>query len=120
MTTMRCGTVFALGDIVLIAFPFSGSEGAKQRPAVVLKKLDRHGDFLALPLTTKAFYECAFEVDDTMLSAGSLPKKSWVRYDKIATLKADQVLGRVATLNEAVFDRLNGVVCGFLGCLANS
>ncbi len=108
--------MFAAGDIVLVSFPFAEGTTAKQRPAIVLKKLEHYDDFLALPVTTKSFHDHTVIVESAMIERGSLPKTSWIRYDKIATLNSSQVLGRVATLNGNALKALTEMVCQGIGC----
>lgn len=40
------------GDLVLIPFPYSDLNAAKKRPVLVLTAPDRHGDFIALAVTS--------------------------------------------------------------------
>ncbi|MGV1100884.1 type II toxin-antitoxin system PemK/MazF family toxin [Thiovibrio sp. JS02] len=91
-TKTRPGMMFAYGDIILVAFPFSEGKSSKRRPAVVLRQPDDFGDFLALPVTSRSFHENAVAIDPSMLAKGALPKASWIRCDKIATLHSSQVL----------------------------
>ncbi len=42
------------GDIVLIPFPFSDLSTSKRRPVLALTSPDRHGDFIAVGITSVA------------------------------------------------------------------
>jgi len=47
---------------------------------------------------------------------GFLPKKSWIRYDKIFTLSTSTLVRRYGSINEGVFlDVINGL-CQYVGC----
>jgi mRNA interferase MazF len=85
-------------DLVLIPFPYSDLQSSKKRPVLVLTAPDRHGDFIALAVTTIQASDHILEIDAGSLAAGALPKQSWVRLDKIFTLGKDsivKVFGRV-------------------------
>ncbi len=47
---------------------------------------------------------------------GSLPKKSWIRYDKIFTLSTSTVVRRYGAINEDVFLEVVNSLCKHVGC----
>jgi mRNA interferase MazF len=79
-------------DLVLIPFPYSDLQSSKKRPVLVLTAPDRHGDFIALAVTTAQARDHVLEMDATSLAAGALPRQSWVRLDKIFTLGQDSIV----------------------------
>lgn len=86
------------GDLVLIPFPYADLRSSKKRPVVVLTAPDRHGDFIALAVTSVQPQEHALEIGTGALASGSLPRQSWVRLDKVFTLGEDDIVkafGRV-------------------------
>jgi mRNA interferase MazF len=80
------------GDVVLIPFPYSDLESSKKRPVLVLTAPDRNGDFIALAITSAQVHDHAVEIGAASLTVGTLPRRGWVRLDKIFTLSADGIL----------------------------
>lgn len=72
--------------MVLIAFPYADLQSSKKRPVRVLTAPDRHGDFIALAVTTIQPHDHAVEIDTASLATAALPTQSWVRLDKIFAL----------------------------------
>jgi len=63
-------------DLVLIPFPYADLGSSKKRPVLVLTNTDRHGDFIALAVTTAAHTEPAIQLTSADITDGSLPKPS--------------------------------------------
>ena len=96
------------GTIALVPFPFSDLSATKRRPVLLLTGANDRGDFIAMALTSKPQAEHA-----VALQAGPLPRggalilASWIRTDKIITLRKTVVvktMGRVdaSTRSECV------------------
>lgn len=106
------------GDLVVVPFPFTDLSQTKQRPALVLTPEDynrRSRDLLLAYVTSVPQDDpWALPIDDEDLAAGSLPKPSWIRADKIFTLERDLPRGRVATVSartrEDLRDRLRALL----------
>lgn len=103
------------GDIVLIPFPYSDLSSHKRRPVLVLTSPDRHGDFIAMAITSVAQAEPAVALKDSDLATGKLPKQSWIRIDKIFTLSEQSIAKRVAELEIAVLTDAVSRFCRVLG-----
>ncbi len=78
--------IFDRGDVVLLRFPFTDLSSTKQRRVLVLTARDRHGDFIALPVTSRPQGAPALCLAADDLARGSLPRASWVRVDRPVTL----------------------------------
>jgi mRNA interferase MazF len=63
-------------DLVLIPFPFTDLSSYKKRFVLVLTAPDRHGDFLALAVTTVPQSEPAISLTSVDIVDGTLPKPS--------------------------------------------
>lgn len=78
-------------DIVLVKFPFSNQSQAKLRPALILSTKGLAGDIIILAITTqkigKNLHETLLTNND--LTKGTLPKTSFIRTLKIATIERD-------------------------------
>jgi len=104
------------GDIVLIPFPYSDLSSSKKRPVLVLTPPDRFRDFIAVGITSVAQQDNAVALDPSCLVEGVLPRKSWVRIDKIFTLGTDSIAKNFGTLKPAVFHAARQSICQTLGC----
>jgi mRNA interferase MazF len=82
------------GDVVLVMLPYTGGEGAKRRPAVVLLDVD-DADVIVVPVTSQAI-RTRFDVALQNWSQAGLRLPSIVRVDKPAALHRrliDRALG---------------------------
>jgi mRNA interferase MazF len=101
--------MFQFGEIVLLAFPFTDNSAIKKRPALVL--LDTgDGDVLVARVTTRS-YSSAYEITLSDWEAAGLLAPSFVKVNKLATLKISLIerkLGKLADPDlEAVREKLN-------------
>lgn len=76
----------SLSDVVMIPFPFTDMKTVKRRPVLVMREVDRYGDFLAAAITSKAGHDHSITLSADDFAEGALPKASWVRADKLYTL----------------------------------
>ena len=75
---------FRLGDVVLIAFPFSNLGEAKKRPALVL--LDTGDDDLVVARVTGQPHNTRWDVEINGWHAAGLLMPSFVRLHKLVTV----------------------------------
>jgi mRNA interferase MazF len=97
-------------EIVLLPFPFSDLSSTKLRPVLA------QGDFLAAQITSQLHHAIQSALDNSDLVAGSLPKASVVRPDKLFSLNQSLVVRRVGQLSPAAFARVREAVCQAIGC----
>ncbi len=87
------------GCIALVPFPFTDLTASKKRPVLLLTAADARGDFIAMALTSKTQEQHAIALPAGPLpEGGALPVASWIRTDKVITLRSTIVtktLGRV-------------------------
>lgn len=110
------GTTLEPGNIVLIPFPFSDLSSVKKRPVLVLTMPDRHSDFIAAGITSVEQKTGAVPLDAAKLLRGRLPRKSWIRTDKIFTLSSDIVVKEFGAVREDVFRQIMQAICRTIGC----
>lgn len=103
-------------EIVLIPFPFTDLTATKKRPVLILTRPDDLGDFIALPITSKKNHPFLYSIHQEDLSKGSLPKTSYVRYDKIFTLNTKIVCGRIAQMKTMAFNSVKKNMCEYINC----
>jgi len=104
------------GDIVGMPFPFSDLTSRKKRPVLVLTQADYRGDFMGLAITSVLTEENAVSIESLDVKDGFLPKKSWIRYDKIFTLSTSTVVKRYGSVKEDVFSEIINNLCQYVGC----
>lgn len=103
-------------DVVMIPFPYSDLKASKRRPVLVLKEVDKYGDFLAVAVTTKQHHSSSLSLYSKDFEAGSLPKPSNVRLSKLYTLNTASVLFTCGKLQPDAFNRIQTAICQNLGC----
>lgn len=101
-------TSYEFGDIVLIAFPQSGTSQRKRRPALVVLDVG-DADVVLAPITTR---ERSGRGDYRLRdwSAGGLLRESWVRLAKIACLEKRDITRRLGRLTDVDRDALNALL----------
>lgn len=89
---------YEFGDILLVAFPQSGTTQTKRRPALVILDVG-DADVVLAPITTR---ERSGRGDYFLRdwSAGGLLRASWVRLAKIASLEKRGVSRRLGHLSD--------------------
>lgn len=76
---------FAIGQVVVLPFPFTNLEQNKKRPALLLANVGR-GDWIVCQITSKSYSDArAIEISDDDFSSGSLQRLSYVRAGKLFT-----------------------------------
>ena len=76
---------FAVGQIVVLPFPFSDLSNKKNRPALLLAYVGK-GDWLACQITSNAYADMlAIEINDNDFMTGSLQRVSYARPGKLFT-----------------------------------
>lgn len=108
---MRCDR----HDVVLIPFPYADLSSSKKRPVLVLTPPDRHGDFIALAVTTVPQPEPAIPLIAADIIEGTLPKPSWIRVDKVFTLSEQSIVKHVGKINEACIEKVLKGLCRIVG-----
>lgn len=87
------------GCIVLVPFPYTDLSAAKKRPVLLLTSVNERGDFIGMALTSKAQTQSFIGLPAGPLPlGGALPVPSWIRTDKVITLRetvVSKVMGRV-------------------------
>src|SRR4030042_4915560 len=93
---------FAVGEVVLVSFPFSNLQGQKIRPALILAKSD-HNDLILCQITSKPYTsKQAVRITSHDFVKGSLPVVSFVRPDKIFTANSSIIKKIAGQLTSAV------------------
>ena len=104
------------GDLVGIPFPYSNLTTRKRRPVVVMTNPDRHGDFMDLAVTSVETEESAVPIVEEDMLTGSLPRNSWIRYDKIFTLSTESVVKTYGSIKDELRVTVMVDLCRYIGC----
>ncbi len=113
---MTSDVALAVGDLVLILFPFTDLSSSKRRPALLVTRPDIDGDFIAAAVTSRSGHEASVALDDTSLVQGRLAKPSWVRADKLFTFHKATVVKHIGRAKPQVVRDTLRVLCPVLGC----
>jgi mRNA interferase MazF len=103
------------GDRMRIPFPYADLSVAKRRPALVLTAPDRHGDFIALAVTSVEQTEHAAKLGTEHLTQDTLPRTSWVRLDKVFTLSERSIVKTLGTVTSAAMREALAGLCTTVG-----
>lgn len=106
------------GDLVGIPFPYSDMATTKRRPVLVVTTPDRHGDFMGLAVTSVVTEESAMAIEAGDMALGTLPKNSWVRYDKLFTLSSQIITKTYGSLRPEPLQSIIECLCDYIGCNA--
>ena len=101
----------AIGQVVLVPFPFSDLSRTKMRPAIVLAESGRD-DWILCQVTSNPYGDGrAIPLADKDFQSGSLRVASYARPGKLFTANASLVAGTVGNLKKTTIKKLiDGVV----------
>ncbi len=104
----------AIGQIVLVPFPFSDLSRTKMRPAVVLAEAERD-DWILFQVTSNPYGdERAVTLAQKDFQSGSLRVTSYARPGKLFTANSSLVAETVGSLKKAATKKLIGAVVEIL------
>jgi len=90
---------FVVGDIVVVAFPFSDLSGQKLRPALVLA-IAEFDNLILCQITSKPYSsKTAVVITNANFIKGGLPITSYIRPDKLFTAEPIIITKTVGRLN---------------------
>ena len=104
----------AVGEVVLVPFPFSDLSQSKVRPAVCLADAGR-GDGILCQITSSPYGDpAAIPLDAPDFASGGLLVASFARPGKLFTAHAGLMVRSVGTLTPAAFARVLSAVVSLL------
>jgi mRNA interferase MazF len=90
---------FAVGNIILVIFPFSNLKGQKLRPALVLAKVE-FDNLILCQITSKPYSsKTSIRIGSKDFSEGKLPIASYIRPDKLFTADKTIIKKSIGQLN---------------------
>lgn len=93
------------GDIVLVPFPYTDLSAMKTRPALIISKTKYLEDVILLAITSKQ-NELGLQIENGNLAKGQLPLISYVRIDKVVTLKKSIIRKKVAMMKTDICSKI--------------
>ncbi len=105
---------FVKGDVVVLDFPFSDLKSFKRRPSLVLK-VPKGQDIIVAQITAGTYdkdVEVALGKND--FENGDLKRISYIRIDKLTTIKETRVKYKIGSLKPEKFSEILERVVGFL------
>lgn len=92
---------FAVGSVVLIAFPYADFTKFKKRPALVVGRAE-FNNLILCQITSKAdASRKAIPLHDTDFESGGLNLDSFIRPDKLFTVEQSIIESRLGKLEDA-------------------
>jgi mRNA interferase MazF len=92
----------AVGDVILVPFPYSNLQTAKRRPALVAGLAER-GDVILCQITSQPFSSiAAVAIRSASVSGDGLARDSYARPDKLFTMDPALAMRRLGRLDRAL------------------
>jgi mRNA interferase MazF len=97
---------FAVGDVVLVPFPYTNLEIVKKRPALVAGRAS-FGDVILCQITSRPFSSSmAIAIQPAAVSGDGLGRESYARPDKLFTADPAIALRKLGRLDEELTRRV--------------
>jgi len=105
---------FVAGEVVVLEFPFSDLMSFKRRPALIIK-IPKGEDLIICQITATS-QEKSLEIPifNKDFSRGGLKKNSFVRIDKITTIKNTRIKYKIGSLKQEKFKSILEKLCNLL------
>lgn len=102
------------GDVVVLEFPFSDLMSYKRRPSLIIN-IPKGEDIIICQMTAESqekSVEIPIRIND-FINRG-LKRDSYVRIDKITTIKRTRVKYKIGSLKQEKFNEILDAICFFL------
>ena len=105
---------FVKGDVVVLEFPFSDLKSYKRRPSLIIK-VPQGEDVIICQITAESQKkDVEVPISNNDFIKGSLKRDSYVRIDKITTIKRTRIKYKIGSLKQNKFNEIISKVCDFL------
>ncbi len=101
---------YKVGDIVLIAFPFTNLKKSKRRPVLIIKVNSAYADIVCFQITSNIDQSSLVLINDTDCER-ALPKRSYVKLDKCFTLEANIIDKKLSSVSRKFLDQIKHEFC---------
>lgn len=91
--------VFAIGEVVLVPFPYADFSKIKKRPALIIGRAE-FDNLILCQITSKTHTsKHAISIQSKDFEKGKLPVNSYIRYDKLFTIEQSIIELKLGSLN---------------------
>jgi mRNA interferase MazF len=105
---------FVKGDVIVLEFPFSDLTAYKRRPALVIK-VPKGEDVIICQMTAESQEkDVEVPIKNNEFSRGELKRDSYVRIDKITTIKRTRIKYKIGSLKREKFKEIIDKLISFL------
>lgn len=105
---------FVKGDIIIIDFPFSNLMQVKRRPALIIK-VPRGEDVIICQITAESQEkDVEISLKNNEFVKGGLRRDSYVRIDKITTIRRTRIKYKIGSLKPEKFKEIIDKIISFL------
>lgn len=102
------------GDVVVLDFPFSDLSAIKRRPSLIIK-IPKGEDVIICQITAQSQEKSVeIPIQSTDFANKGLRRDSYVRIDKITSIKRTRIKYKVGSLKQGKFEEILNEVCSFL------
>jgi len=102
--------MYEQGEIVVVPFPFSDLSDRKQRPVLVLSKHLynlKSDDIITCAMTSNIKQvKHSIMINNRNLQAGSIPRDSMIKVDKLFSLEKSMIKKRIGKVNPETFEKI--------------
>ena len=108
--------MYQRGDVILVPFPFTDLSTSKRRPAIIIsnEEVNTTGDVIIVMITSQDKRDTLqIEILPQNITPG-LPKKSYVRCHRIATIEVSMIIVKIGTANSDLLDKVETKVHSLL------
>jgi mRNA interferase MazF len=99
---------YKLGEVVLIAFPFTNNTGLKKRPALIIKDTN-DGDVIVCRITSQQ-YTTNYDIDLKSWRQSGLQLPSVIRVHKIAALEKNMIDRKLGEVDNNIKGQVIGII----------
>ena len=107
--------MYKQGEIIVVPFPFSDLSSVKQRPVLILSKIqdiEKSQDIVTCGITSNLKDSShSVLIENNNLLEGTIPLKSRVKVDKLFSLDKNIIIKSVARLNKETFQKVREEFC---------
>lgn len=102
------------GDVIVLEFPFSDLKSFKRRPALIIK-VPKGEDIIICQITSESQNKSVeIPITNKEFRDGGLKRDSFVRIDKITTIKRTRIKYKIGSLKQEKFYNVINRICSFL------
>lgn len=104
--------VFAVGEVVLVPFPYADLSKIKKRPALIVGEAE-FGNLILCQITSKSHSsKRTISIQREDFEVGKLPVNSYGRYDKLFTIEQSIVELKLGLLNAEKLGQVKASIRG--------